>query len=75
MVKVLNKLPHNFCIVVNEGMYKNMVHLATNMLFKDVFLFGPYRSHFLSRKSLIAAKNETKEKMWKEEKETLKWYA
>ena len=24
-------------------------------------LFGPYRSHFLSRKSLIAAKNETKE--------------
>ncbi len=24
-------------------------------------VFGPYRSHFLSRKSLIAAKNETKE--------------
>jgi hypothetical protein len=38
MVKVLNKLPHKFCIVVNEGMYKNMVHLATNMLSKDVFL-------------------------------------
>jgi hypothetical protein len=34
-------------------------------------LFGPYRSHFLSRKSLIAAKNETKEKRWKEEEETL----
>jgi hypothetical protein len=24
-------------------------------------LFGPYRSHFLSKKNLIAAKNETKE--------------
>jgi hypothetical protein len=24
-------------------------------------VFGPYRSHFLSKKSLIAAKNETKE--------------
>jgi hypothetical protein len=34
-------------------------------------LFGPYRSHFLSKKSLIAAKNETKEKRWKEEEETL----
>ncbi len=34
-------------------------------------LFGPYRSHFLSRKSLIAAKNETKEKRWKEEGEAL----
>jgi hypothetical protein len=34
-------------------------------------MFGPYRSHFLSKKSLIAAKNETKEKRWKEEEETL----
>ncbi len=33
-------------------------------------VFGPYRSHFLSRKSLIAAKNETKEKRRKEEEET-----
>jgi hypothetical protein len=39
---------------------------------RTLLLFGPYRSHFLSRKSLIAAKNETKEKGWKEEKETLK---
>ncbi len=39
--------------------------------FQTLTLFGPYRSHFLSRKSLIAAKNETKEKRWKEEKETL----
>jgi hypothetical protein len=30
-------------------------------LFLDEGVFGPYRSHFLSRKSLIAAKNETKE--------------
>ncbi len=33
-------------------------------------LFGPYGSHFLSKKSLIAAKNETKEKRRKEEEET-----
>ena len=33
-------------------------------------LFGPYRSHFLSKKSLIAAKNETKEERRKEEEET-----
>ena len=30
-------------------------------LFLDGGVFGPYRSHFLSRKSLTAAKNETKE--------------
>jgi hypothetical protein len=40
-------------------------------LILDEGVFGPYRSHFLSRKSLIATKNETKEKRWKEEKETL----
>ncbi len=28
------------------------------------------RSHFLSKKSLIAAENETKEKRWTEEEET-----
>ncbi len=39
-------------------------------LFLDEGVFGPYRSHFLSKKSLIAAKNVTKEKRWKEEKET-----
>ncbi len=33
-------------------------------------VFGPYRSHFLSKKSLIAAENETKEKRRKEEEET-----
>jgi hypothetical protein len=33
-------------------------------------VFGPYRSHFLSKKSLIAAKNETKEERRKEEEET-----
>ncbi len=33
-------------------------------------MFGPYRSHFLSRKSLIAAKNETKEKRWIGERDT-----
>ncbi len=33
-------------------------------------LFGPYRSHFLSKKSLTAAKNETEEKGWKKEEET-----
>ncbi len=33
-------------------------------------MFGPYRSHFLSKKSLIAAKNETKEERRKEEEET-----
>ncbi len=34
-------------------------------------LFGPYRSHFLSKKSLIAAKNETKEERRKEEETPL----
>jgi hypothetical protein len=29
--------------------------------YEQYTVFGPYRSHFLSRKSLIAAKNETKE--------------
>ncbi len=33
-------------------------------------VFGPYRSHFLSKKSLIAAKNETKEERRKEGEET-----
>jgi hypothetical protein len=35
--------------------------LAPRNFFHIHILFGPYRSHFLSRKSLIAAKNETKE--------------
>jgi hypothetical protein len=38
--------------------------LAGQIFEEDIYfyaLFGPYRSHFLSRKSLIAAKNETKE--------------
>ena len=39
-------------------------------LFLDGGVFGPYRSHFLSKKSLIAAKNETKEERRKEEEET-----
>ena len=36
--------------------------LSLRQLFSTDNMFGHYRSHFLSRKSLIAAKNETKEK-------------
>ena len=46
------------------------MYSTLHALDKCTVLFGPYRSHFLSKKSLIAAKNETKEKRRKEEEET-----
>jgi hypothetical protein len=40
---------------------KSILETKFRIEFGHVPLFGPYRSHFLSKKSLIAAKNETKE--------------
>jgi hypothetical protein len=50
---------------------KLSTNFETNQMgFFCMYVFGPYRSHFLSRKSLIAAKNETKEERRKEGEET-----
>ncbi len=64
-----------FAYRINQWMYSNLHTLYKTVKSADMWsvyllLFGPYRSHFLSKKSLIAAENETKEKRRKEEEDT-----
>jgi hypothetical protein len=64
-----------FIIIANFKTVVITTQISSKYKYENVFranikeekqgqLFGPYRSHFLSRKSLIAAKNEMKEKRW-----------